>query len=135
MITPVCQSFGAFPGFNATWQTLANQSTPSLFNDFNISGRISSSQAAFADFSSHVAAVTYVNVKISSFPKSIESLMSVGVAHTGFNKSTKYSIHRKRISLSFLRMVSVEFLMEVVAHKLFPRKRRMVCQYTLFADE
>ena len=38
------------------------------------------------------------------------------------------------ISFSSRRMFPVESLMEVVL-QLFPRKRRMVCQNTLFADE
>ena len=40
---------------------------------------------------------TSANVETSSFPKSIVSHVSVGVAHTGFNKSLEYSLLRERI--------------------------------------
>ena len=106
MITPVCQIFGVFPSFHATWLTLVNLRTPCPFNAFNISGRISSSPAAFSDFNPRMAAATSVNVKTSSFPKSIVSHVSVGVALTGCNKSSKYSLQRERISFSSRRMAA-----------------------------
>ena len=63
-----------------------------------ISCWISSSAAAFPDFIPHMVAATLVNVKTSSFPKSIVSHALVGVALTEFNKSSKYAIHREGIS-------------------------------------
>ena len=71
MITPVCQSIGVIPSFHPTWHTFVNQHTPSPFNAFNFSGRISSSPAGFPDFNPRMAAATSVNVKTSSFSKSI----------------------------------------------------------------
>ena len=77
MIAPVCQSFGVFPSFDVTGHTFVNQCTPSPFNIFNMSSRISSSSTAFPNFNPHMAAATSVNVKTSSFPKSIVSHVSV----------------------------------------------------------
>ena len=135
MITPVCQSSGVFPSFQATWHTFVNQRTPYPLNAFNISCRISSAPAAFPDFNPRMAAATSVNVKTSSFPKSIVLHVSRGIAFTRFNKYSKCSFQRERISFSSRRMFPVESLMKVVERKLFPRNRRMVCQNILFADE
>ena len=49
---------------------------------------------------------------------------------SGFKVSSKYYLHRERISFSSTRMFPVKFLID-----LFSRKRRMVCQNTLFSDE
>ena len=87
MITHVCQSFGVFPSFHAT-----------LLNAFNISGWISSSPEAFPDFNPRMTAATSVDVKTSSSQN--QSHMSVGVAFAGFNKSSKYSLQREKISFS-----------------------------------
>ena len=84
-------------------------------------------------FHFYVAAATFVNVK-TSLPKSIIPHVSVGVAPTEFNKSSKYLLQRKRISFSFLMMLPVESLMEVVVLELFPRKRGMVCRNSLLAN-
>ena len=100
MITPVCQFFDVFPSFQATWHTLVSQHTLFPFNAFNIFGRILSSPANFLDFNPRMAAATSVKVKISSFPKPIESHVSVGVVLTGFNKSSKYFVQRERIPFS-----------------------------------
>ena len=48
----------------------------------------------------------------------------------GFKRSSKYSLHRERISFSSARMLPAESLMECVTLDLMPRKRRMVCQNT-----
>ena len=61
-----------------------------------------------------ILVLSLINVKTSFFSKSIVSHVSVGVALTGFNKSSKYSLQHERISLSSLRMFPVESLMEVV---------------------
>ena len=100
------------------------------FNAFNILGWILFSPAAFPDFNRRMAAATSFNVKTSSFPKSIVSYVTVGVALTGFDKSSKLFLQRERIYFSSRRMFPVESLMEIVALKLFPRNRRMVCQST-----
>ena len=76
---------------------LVNQSTLP-FNAFNISGRISSSPTAFPDFNPRTSAATSVNVKTSSFPQSIVLHVSVSVALTWFNNSSKYSLQCKKIS-------------------------------------
>ena len=107
----------------------------SPFNTFNILVQILSSLAAFPHFNHRTAAATFVNEKDSSFPKSILLHVSAGVAVTGFNKSSKYYLHCKRISFSFLRMFPIESLMKLVVIKLFPRKLRKVCQNALFAYE
>ena len=52
--------------------------------------------------------VNKLDVKTSTFSKSIVSHVSVPDAFTGFNKSLKYSLHRERISFSSLRMFPVE---------------------------
>ena len=83
MITLFCQSFGVFTSFHATLLTLVNLRTLLPFNAFNISGRILYSPAIFPDFNPRTAAVTSVNVNTSSFSKSIELHVSVGVALTG----------------------------------------------------
>ena len=99
MISPVCRSFGDFPSFHANFVNLVNQRTPSLFNAFNISGRISSSSAAFPDFNPRIAAVTSANVKTSSFPKSIVSNVLVGFALTRFQgRNQKNNNGRPKIS-------------------------------------
>ena len=109
MTTPVCLSFGVFPSSTP-------RDTPFLTNallrsiNFYILGRISSSPAAFPDFNPCKAAGTYVNVKTSSFPTSIESHVSVVFAYQGSNKSSKYFLHRKKISFSSLRLFPVESL-------------------------
>ena len=90
---------------------------------------------AFRDFNLRMAAATSVNVKTSSFPKSIVLPVLVDVAQIRFNKSSKYSLHRESSFFSFLWMIVVEFLMEVVVLKLLPRNWRMFCQNSLFADE
>ena len=122
------------PGVRKALNTLVHQRTSSI-NAFNISGRISSSPAVFLDFNPCIAAGTSVNVKTSFFPKSFVSHVSVGVTLTGFNKSSKYSLQRERTSFLSLRMFPFESLMEVAVLKLFPRKRRKVCQNTSFVDE
>ena len=90
---------------------------------------------AVLDFNPRMTAASSVNVNTSFFPKSIKSRVSVGVALTGFNKTSKYSLHRERISLLSLRLFPIESLMESVVLKLFPCKKRIVCLNTLFADE
>ena len=96
MITPVCQSFVFLLVFTPL-DTPSSTNGPSPFNAFTILDQILFSPAVFPDFNSHLAASTSVNVKTSSFPKSIVSHVSVGVAFTGFNKSSKYSLQRERI--------------------------------------
>ena len=97
MITSVCQSFEVFRSFYAIWHTFVNQHTSS-FNAFNTWVQIASSLAFFLDFNSCTAAATSVKMKIYSFPKSIKSHVSMGVALPGFNKFSKYSLNRGRIS-------------------------------------
>ena len=55
-------------------------------------------------------------------------------AFTGFKRSSKYSLHRERILFSSARMLPAESLIENVTLDFLPRKRRMVCQNTLFAE-
>ena len=98
MITPFCQFFGVFPSYHATCYTLVNQRTPSPFNVFNILSRIFSSPAIFPDFNPRMTAATFVNVKTSFFPKSVVSHVSMGVALTGFNKSSKFLSNMKGFS-------------------------------------
>ena len=128
---PVFWCFSKFPRD----LTHPRQSTYFLFRSFNISDRILSSPAAFPNFNPRMAAATSVNLKTSSFPKSIVPHILMDVAFTKFNKSSKCSLQRERISFSSRRMFPVEPLMEVVVLKLFPRNRQMVCQNTLFADD
>ena len=135
MCTPVCQSIGVFLSFLADLHTHANQRTPFPFKAFNISGRISSSPAAFPVFNPRMAAAISVNVKTTSFLKSMVLHVSVGIAFIGFNKSSKYSIQRETIFFSSRKMLPEKSLMEVVVFKLFPRNRLMVCQNTLFVDQ
>ena len=119
------------PNFHATWHTRVNHriSSPSV-SAFNISGLISSSPAAFPDFIPLITVATSAAVKTSS------SLNVSRVdAFTGLKRSSKYSLHRERISFSSVRMLPAESLMEYVTLHLLPRKRRMVCQNTLFAEK
>ena len=118
MITSVCQTFDFFPSFHVTWYTFVNQRIYSPFNAFNILVRILSSLAAFPHFNPRTAAATFVN-GISSLPKSILLHVSVGVALTGFNKSSKYYLHREKISFSSLGMFPIESLIKVVAFNFF----------------
>jgi len=57
------------------------------------------------------------------------------MAFTGFKRSSKYSPYLDRISFSSLRMLPEGSLMEELEFDLLRRKRRIVCQKTLFADE
>ena len=98
IITPVCQSLGVLPNFHATWHTRVNQRIPSPVSAFNISGLISFSPAAFPDFISLIAVTTAAAVKTSSSPKCVTSCVLRVDAFTGFKRSSKYSLHRERIS-------------------------------------
>ena len=61
--------------------------------------------SSFSGFqSSYTIAATSVNVKTCSLPKSIVSHESVGNVLTGFNKSSKHSLQRERISFSSRKM-------------------------------
>ena len=72
MITPVCQSFGVF-------QVSTPPDTPLSINVIVLRSMASTFQvgfsfapAAFPDFNPRMAAANTVNVKTSTFPKSIE---------------------------------------------------------------
>ena len=69
------------------------------------------------------------------FPKINCLTCAVVVTIIGFNRPSEHSLHRERISFVSLRMFPVESLMEVVVLDLFPRRRQMVSQNTLFADK
>jgi len=69
MITPVCNSFGVLPNFRATCHIRVSQRIPSMHNAFNISGLISSSQAAFPDFHRPIATATSLAGKTFSSPR------------------------------------------------------------------
>ena len=73
---------------------------------------------------------TSAAVKTSSYPRCVTSCMSRVDGFTGFKRSSKYSLHRERISFSSIRMLPSESLIELVVLDLLPRKRRMVCQNT-----
>ena len=135
IIIPVCQSLGVLPNFHSTWHTRVNQRFPSPVNAFNISGLISSSPAAFPDFISLIAVATSAAVKTSFSPRCVTSCVSRVNAFIGFKRSSKYSLHRERISFSSVRMLPSESLIEYVTLDLLPRKRRMVCKNTLFAEK
>ena len=60
--------------------------------------------------------------------------MSVGVAFTGFSKSSKYSLHQEGIYSSFLWMLPIEFLIETVMLKLFPRVAKFPLGLSYFAE-
>ena len=134
-ITPVCQSIGVLPNFHATWHTRVNQRIPSPVSAFNISGLISSSPAAYPDFITLIAVPISAAVKTSSFPRCVILCVSRVDAFTGFKRSSKYSLHRERISFSSVRKLPAKFLVEYVTLDLLPRKRRMICQNTLFAEK
>ena len=121
--------------FHATWRTRVNQRILFPISAFNISGLISSSPAAFPDFIPLVAVATSAAVKTSSSPKCITSCVSQVDAFTGFKRFSKYSLYRKMISFSSVRMLPAEYLVEYVTLDLLSRKRRMACQNTLFAEK
>ena len=113
MITNVCKFFGVFPRSTPTY-------IPSCqLTYFSVQClRYFKSNFVFTsnlcEFQSSNGCCHFCRCNTSSFPKSIVSHVSVGVALIGFNKSSKCSLHRQRISFSFLRMFPVESLMENV---------------------
>ena len=115
MITPVCQFFGVFPSFHVISLTLFNHCTP-MFNAFNISGQISSLPTAISDFNPHMAAATSINVKTSSFPKSIVLHVPVAVAFRGFNKSLKYCLY---YGVPFAKAPFCAYLVKFCAYLFF----------------
>ena len=135
IITPVCQSVWVLPNFYATWHTRVNQRIPSSVSAFNISGLISSLPAAFPDFIPLIAVATSATVKTSSSSTCVTLYLLRVDAFTRFKRSSKYSLHRERISFSSVGMFPAESLMEYVTLDFSPRKRRMVCQNTLFAEK
>ena len=97
MITPVCQSFGA-SSFHAI--LLSSNVLHFLFNAIKISGRISSSPAAFSGFQFLYGCCHFCHCEHFLFPKLNQiAYVSVGNALTGLNKSSKYSLHGEGIYL------------------------------------
>ena len=118
IIIPVCQSLVVLPNFHATWDTRVNYRISSPVSAFNISGLISSSPAAFPDFIPLIAVATFAAVKTSSSPKCIPLWVSRIDAFTGFKRSSKYFLHRERISFLSVKMLPAESLM-VTWHSIF----------------
>ena len=117
MITPVCQSFGA-SSFHAI--PLSSNVLHFLFNAIKISGRISSSPAAFSGFQFLYGCCHFCHCEYFLFPKLNQiAYVSVGNALTGFNKSSKYSLHGEGIYFSSLGMFPVKYLMEIVVLETF----------------
>ena len=108
IIKPVCQSRGLSSYFHETWHTRLNQIIFSPVSVLNICRLISFLPAAFPDFIPLIAVATSDVVKTSSFHKCITSSESWFDAFTGFKRSSRYSLHRERISFSSMRILSAE---------------------------
>ena len=126
---------GDLPNFDAIWHTRVNQRIPSPISAFNISGLISSSLAAFPDFMPSIAVATSAAVKKSSSPKCITLCESRVDADTGFKRSSKYFLQLERPSFSSVGMFPADSQTEYATVDILPRKRRVVCQNTVFAEK
>ena len=105
------------------------RSLPSTFrSDFVFTSSLSGFQSSYG-------CCHFCRREVFLFPKINHIACVSGCCHYWVQKSSKYSLIYERISFSSRRIFPVEFLVEVVVLKLFPRNRRMVCQNTLFADE
>ena len=128
---PISGSF-AKPPRNLTHSRLPENSFCQRFQHFGYDFIFTSSFSRFYSFNCRS---TSAAVKTSSSPKFVTSCVSRVDAFTGFKRSSKYSLYRERILCSSVRMLFGESLMDYVTLDLLPRKRRMVCQNTSFADK